>query len=63
MQRESVESIFARVPQAARMLNISRSKTYEGVATGEIPAKRIGGVILIPIDWIRRQAAEAMGET
>lgn len=60
---ETDDPIFVKVPQAARLTGISKSKYYESIAKGEIPAKKIGGVILVPVAWIRQQAAEAMGGT
>lgn len=37
-----MDSLLVSVPEAARLLNISRSKTYQLVAEGEIPALHIG---------------------
>jgi len=36
------------VPEAARMLGISRSLAYELVARGELPSVRLGRRIVIP---------------
>lgn len=36
------------VPEAARMLGISRNEAYLAVQRGEIPARRIGRRIVIP---------------
>lgn len=37
------------VPEAARMLGLSRSSTYAAVQRGEIPSVRVGGRVLIPL--------------
>lgn len=47
------------VPEAARMLRISRNLAYELVARNEIPAVRLGRVIRVPkhglTAWLDRQ--------
>ena len=55
-------SLFVRVPKAAKLLSLSRSKTYELVAAGAIPSVRFDAAILIPREWLERRAAEAMQE-
>ena len=37
------------VPEAAGLLGLSRSSTYEAVRRGDIPSIRIGVRILVPI--------------
>lgn len=54
--------IFVKVPHAARLLGLSRSKTYELVQAGVIPSRRFDSAILIPRVWIEREAALAMNE-
>jgi excisionase family DNA binding protein len=36
------------IPEAARLLGISRSAAYRAVARGEIPTIRIGRRLLVP---------------
>jgi excisionase family DNA binding protein len=42
------------VPEAARLLGISRSSAYEHCKTGVLPSKRLGGRVYV----IRRQLRE-----
>ena len=48
-----------KVEEAARQINLSRSKTYELVHSGELPAIRIGNRLRIPLAaldaWIAAQ--------
>lgn len=37
------------VPEAGRLLGLSRSTTYEAVKRGDIPSVRIGGRVLVPL--------------
>ena len=46
--RETENPLCLRVEEAARLLGISRSKTYELVATGDIPSVEIGGLRRVP---------------
>ncbi|MCC6387464.1 MAG: helix-turn-helix domain-containing protein [Dehalococcoidia bacterium] len=47
------------VPEAAKMLRISRNLAYELVARNELPAVRLGRVIRVPkhglTEWLDRQ--------
>jgi excisionase family DNA binding protein len=55
--------LAVRVSEAARLLDIGRSKCYELIRTGELPAIRVGKTIRVSLDaleaWVRRQAASA----
>ncbi len=54
------DALLLKVPEAARLLDISRGLAYELVARGELPSIRLGRVIRIPRhgleQWIARQA-------
>jgi excisionase family DNA binding protein len=41
------------VPEAARYLGISRESAYRAARSGELPAVRIGGRIVVPLDGLR----------
>lgn len=41
-------NILLTIPQAADALGIGRTKTYELISTGELPAVRIGRAVRIP---------------
>lgn len=51
------------VPEAAKLLRISRNLAYDLVARGEIPAVRLGRVIRVPRasleEWLTQHAATA----
>ena len=47
MQHDDGKLVFS-VQEAARVLGLSRNKTYEAVMRGEIPSVRFGRRILIP---------------
>jgi excisionase family DNA binding protein len=42
------------VAEAARLLGISRTKAYECVRTGELPALRFGRRIVVPAGQLER---------
>ncbi len=52
-----------RVSEVAEALNIGRSKAYELVATGQLPALRVGRAVRVRpeavVDWIARSEAMA----
>lgn len=54
--------LLLRIDEAARLLGLGRSKAYELVASGELPAVRIGRARRIPAAgleaWVERQIAE-----
>jgi excisionase family DNA binding protein len=45
--------LLFRVAEAADALGVSRSKAYELIKRGEIPAIRVGASTRIPVDWLR----------
>jgi len=49
--------LTVRVPEAAKMLGISRSVAYEAVSRGEIPSVKIGRRVLIPVAALERLLA------
>jgi excisionase family DNA binding protein len=55
--------IAVRVPEAAKMLGVSRSVLYELIRANAIPSFTVGAARLLPVDglrqWVERQAAEA----
>lgn len=52
------EPLAYTVPECAKALRLGRNRVYDLVATGELPAIRIGRSIRIPAgplhDWINR---------
>lgn len=51
--------LMYKVSEAAEALSLSRSKTYELIREGRIPAIRIGGVIRVPVAALRALAEAA----
>lgn len=49
-----MEQALLRVEEAAKVLALGRSKTYEMVVAGELPSIRIGRSVRIPVDSLRR---------
>lgn len=62
LQTDMVERLLLRVPEAAEALGLSRAKTYQLVAGGELPSVRIGAAVRVPVDalraWIERRVLE-----
>ncbi len=58
-----MEKLLLKPMEAAEMLGIGRSRTYEMLAQGELPSIRIGRSVRIPVDalqlWIREQETGA----
>jgi excisionase family DNA binding protein len=54
--------LLLRPAEAADAIGVSRSKTYELIAAGELPSVKVGGCVRVPLDalrqWIDRQLAE-----
>jgi excisionase family DNA binding protein len=48
MRTHHDESLVFTVPEAARLLGLSRNGGYEAARRGDIPTVRIGGRILVP---------------
>ena len=58
-----MEPALLRVDEVAKYLSLGRSKTYELLATGELPAVRIGRSVRVPAAalqrWVERQAEQS----
>ena len=62
------EPIAVRVPEAARLIGLSRSRLYELMRRGEVEYVKVGGATLIPYEGLRafiarQRRPEAAGET
>jgi len=53
-----MEKLFAKPSEAADALGLGRSKTYQLIADGTLPSVRIGKSIRVPIEALRRWAAD-----
>lgn len=54
--------LLVKVPQAAAMLGISRTKLYELIARKEIPVCRIDRSVRISVDTLQRWVALQVGK-
>jgi excisionase family DNA binding protein len=49
--------LLLSVPRAAQLLGISRAATYRLVASGELPARRLGGRVYVVTAALREVVA------
>jgi excisionase family DNA binding protein len=58
-----LEKLLLKVPEAAELVGLGRSKLYELMQAGEIPVIRIGRGVRIPAsglrEWVARQTEAA----
>jgi excisionase family DNA binding protein len=47
--RSSLEPITVRIPEATRLLGISRSRVYELITSGDIEVIKLGRTTLVPV--------------
>ena len=47
------EPVAVRVPEAARLIGLSRSRLYELMRRGEVDYVKVGGATLIPYEGLR----------
>jgi excisionase family DNA binding protein len=52
------DKLAVKPARVAEFLEISRSKTYELIAAGDIPSIRVGGSIRVPVDALREWLAK-----
>lgn len=61
------DRLMLRPIEVADAIGVSRSKSYELIATGEIPSVKVGGCTRVPVDalktWINSQVKERTAET
>lgn len=62
-----MDKMLFRVDEAARLIGLGRSKTYEMVASGELPVVRIGRAVRVPAQaleaWIAERTEEPRTES
>ncbi|MBA7466789.1 hypothetical protein ES707_01981 [subsurface metagenome] len=59
MENESQNKLTITVPEAARMLGISRGLAYEMAREGAIPTLRFGRRVVVPLAAIDRLLQES----
>jgi excisionase family DNA binding protein len=63
IQMDKTEPIFVRPGEAARMLSVSRSRIYQMLNTGALPAIRLEGrTWRVPRAALEKLATDAMAE-
>lgn len=59
--------LLLRADEAGRMLGLGRSKTYELIASGELPSIRVGNMVRVPVqaldEWLAQKTADAITQT
>jgi len=58
-----MEKLLLRPTEAAEVLGLGRSKVYELLAAGTLPAIRVGGSIRVPAEALRRWVSERAQES
>jgi excisionase family DNA binding protein len=58
----SNERLLLRIDEVAALIGVSRTTAYALVNKGEIPSIRIGGMLRIPNDALRRLIEERAGD-
>ncbi len=53
-----MEKLLLRPTEAAEVLGLGRSKVYELLASGALPAVRIGASVRVPAEALRRWVTE-----
>jgi excisionase family DNA binding protein len=54
--------VFVKPVRAAKLLDMSKSKTYEMIQRKQIPSVRLGGCLRIPMSALDDLVARAKGE-
>lgn len=57
------QTTFLTVRELATYLRVSRTKAYQLVASGEVPAVRVGGQFRIPRALLAQSLAETLRRT
>ncbi len=56
------QPLLLRAEEAAKLLSLGRSKVFEMLASGELPAVRIGRAVRVPRTALERWVRERSGE-
>jgi excisionase family DNA binding protein len=63
---DKTEQMLLKPKRAFELLDISRSKGYALIASGELPSIRIGRAVRVPVDglkdWVKRQTEKKDAE-
>lgn len=53
MNEQQDGRLAVSISEAARLLGLSERKVWELKATGELPCRRVGRRVLVPVDGLR----------
>jgi excisionase family DNA binding protein len=53
-----MSKLLIKPSEAAELLGVGRSKVYQMLAAGELPSLRVGALVRIPSDALRRWVEE-----
>lgn len=53
-----MEQMLLRVSEVGQIIGLGKSKTYELIASGEIPSVRLGKSLRVPSDALKRWIGE-----
>ena len=60
MPNKTIEPLAVSLPEAARLLGVSKPTVYQYAKRADFPAFRLGGRVLVSVDglrdWVREQA-------
>ena len=54
MNTVSAEPLYVKPPTAARIIGVSKATVYRWIAEGHLPARKVGGTVLVSVDALRR---------
>ena len=57
-QEGTPQRLLLRIPEVAETLGIGRTKIYELIATGELPAVRFGRAVRISVSTLQKWVEE-----
>jgi excisionase family DNA binding protein len=61
-ERKQSTPLAVRVSEAARLLDIGRSKCYDLIRSGTLPSIRVGKTVRVPLAplyaWVEQQSAD-----
>ena len=58
-RKYGTDPLTVRIPEACRLTDIGRSKLYELIAEGSIEIVKVGGMMLVSFESLKRLIADA----
>lgn len=60
VKNRNLGKLLYRVPEAAEIISVSRSRMYELLASGEVASVRVGSSRLVPAEALEQFAEQLM---